>query len=110
MYGPALALVVGACHLQRAVVTARHIDRRHHRVRQSAFRALDGDGPTVDRDINPGGYDHREFADSRHRRVSFPSPNVGEDFSAYPLLHSLTVGEQTLTGGDDGDAKTAKHL
>src|SRR3978361_1938795 len=37
-------------------------------------------------------------------------PAVGEDFPTHALLVRLAVGEQTLAGGDDGDAEATEHL
>src|SRR5688500_1398059 len=38
-----------------------------------------------------------------------PSPDVGEDFPAYPSMVGLPVGEQPLAGRDDRDTQSAEH-
>ena len=41
---------------------------------------------------------------------NLPLPDVGENFSAYTLLLSLTVSQQTLRRGNDGHAQAAQNL
>src|SRR5258705_3904627 len=41
--------------------------------------------------------------------VAVPLPDPGEDFPAYIPLAGLTVGQQPMGRGDDGDAQAAEH-
>src|SRR5581483_1486445 len=75
---------------------------------ESALRALHGDVGAVERHVDAGGDGDRLAADAGHGG-STPSPDVAEDLAADPALPRLAVGEETLVGGQDGDAHAAEH-
>ena len=108
-----LALVVGAGHLEGAVVAA--VDRRSARRRCAQSVPL---GPltvtvlAVDGDVDAGRDRDREACRCATCAVSSWSrlPDVGEDFPTHALLVGLPVGQQARRRRDDRDAQAAEHL
>ena len=66
----ALTLVVGAGHLEDAVLGLRHLDGLGHGVAQRALGALDGHQRVVDRDVDTGRDRDGELANTRHASLS----------------------------------------
>src|SRR6266540_118491 len=105
LLGP--ALVVGTGHVEVAVVAPLRRDGLGERVGELTLGPLDGHRPALDRHVDAGRYGDRLTSDSRHGRSS--SPDVGEDFPAYPSPAGLPVGQQPLRRRNDGDAEAAEH-